>query len=363
MQDELDSVSDEELDVEQEVVSLEVTCPSCSSEVEIPKSGVFRCPECKSVSSVDEDGNISLREIPSTNLSQKFEKGIEKFSSWVKPAAQKFGEQAEKTTQDFASWSSSTGENISEFNINSPNMRGTRIWLLVLGSILVWFLFIFILGHVLWLWLSIIGLSDVVGWQLSSIFISLLSCSFILRIYTHCTNNRNLEINAAILSDSDPHVFSHLFQIPSRQKDYALLFRAFLLDTAVGYGFWFFFGMLSIFSYISFHNLSSPISSIDIELLLIFLSLAVVTPIVEELLFRGFVFDLFSEIYSKWTTIILSSILFGIAHILVSEYTVVGALLGGLIYGYVRYETNSLWPSIILHGVWNAQIFILVYLA
>ena len=83
-------------------------------------------------------------------------------------------------------------------------------------------------------------------------------------------------------------------------------------------------------------------------------------PIVEELLFRGFVLDLASEAYGFWTAIIISSFLFGLIHL--NPYGVLNAFLGGLIYGYVRVRTNSLLPSIFLHSMWNAHTVMLEFM-
>ena len=357
MQDELDSVSDEESEVEQNDVPIDVTCPNCSSEIEIPKLSTFRCPKCKSVSSIDEDGNISLRDTPSTNFSQKFEEGVDKFSSWIKPTAQKFGEQAERTTQDFVSWGSSAGENISGFSINNDDMRNVRIWIFNLGAVLIWFLLAVILFIVFFLWFSILGISEEIGFELATTIYLFVSYFFILRLYTYCTNNRNFELSSEILSESDPYVSSYLFQFPAKKGSSFLFLKALFANAT-----WFIlagFIPLFIFGYRSLNNIAPSLSDVDLLLCLIILSTCIATPIVEELLFRGFVFDMFSEIYSKWASIIFSSILFGLVHL--EPFAVLNAFILGMIYGYVRHETNSLWPSIVLHGLWNLQVVLYVY--
>lgn len=360
MKDELDSVSDEELDVEQEDVPIDVICPSCSSEIEIPKLSTFRCPKCKSVSSIDEDGNISLRESPSTNFSQKFEEGVDKFSSWIKPTAQKFGEQAERTTQDLVSWGSSAGENISSFNINNDNMRTVRIWLFIIGSLFVWFLFDIPLLIVMY-WFKLLGFSTDLSWEMSVIIFYFVFYFFVLRIYSYCTNHRNFEINSEILSDYDPYVTSHLFQYPSRKDNFIFIFKAFIVDTVLSWTSIFLFLALPTLSigYAHFNSSNTFLSDIDFLFWATFVSICIAAPIVEELFFRGFVFDMFSEIYSKWTSIILTAFIFGLVHL--TPITIIGAFVGGIVYGYVRHETNSLWPPIILHSLWNLQVLLLAY--
>ena len=87
------------------------------------------------------------------------------------------------------------------------------------------------------------------------------------------------------------------------------------------------------------------------------LSVAVFTPIVEELVFRGFVLDVASETYGKWGAIFISAFLFSIIHI--EAVSVVNAFFLGMIYGYVRIRTDSLWPTIVLHSIWNAHLYVI----
>jgi len=101
-------------------------------------------------------------------------------------------------------------------------------------------------------------------------------------------------------------------------------------------------------------------SSIDIALL--FLSVAIVTPIVEELMFRGYILDAINRKHSDWTAIIWSSILFGLLHFLGGAFHIGSALIGGIIYGWIRVRTGSLLPSIACHMVWNMLALIWTYL-
>ena len=101
-------------------------------------------------------------------------------------------------------------------------------------------------------------------------------------------------------------------------------------------------------------------SSIDIALL--FLSVAIVTPIVEELMFRGYILDAINRKHSDWTAIIWSSILFGLLHFLGGSFYIGSALIGGIIYGWIRVRTGSLLPSIACHMMWNMLALIWTYL-
>jgi len=99
-------------------------------------------------------------------------------------------------------------------------------------------------------------------------------------------------------------------------------------------------------------------SSIDIAFL--FLSIAIVTPIAEELFFRGYVLDAINRKHGDWTAIIWSSILFGLVHI--DPFAIGSAFMGGIIYGWIRMRTGSLLPSIACHMMWNTLALVLTYL-
>jgi len=58
--------------------------------------------------------------------------------------------------------------------------------------------------------------------------------------------------------------------------------------------------------------------------------------------------------------VIISSLFFGLIHL--DPYTIGMATIGGLIYGFIRIRTGSLWPSIIGHMMWNAVALVVTYL-
>jgi hypothetical protein len=154
-------------------------------------------------------------------------------------------------------------------------------------------------------------------------------------------------------------VVSHLFQTPKKIEHYWLTAKALLLDFIIGW-------LILIYAIFGLGADPSTFQSIIpldgnfLSLVISLIAIAVFTPIIEELLFRGYVLDVLSEAYGKWFSIIVSAILFGLIH--VDPLRVFNAFFGGVIYGYVRVQTNSLWPSIILHSLWNAHLIILVTL-
>lgn len=78
---------------------------------------------------------------------------------------------------------------------------------------------------------------------------------------------------------------------------------------------------------------------------------AVVAPIVEELTFRGLGYSLLVR-YGRWTAIVLVGIAFGLAHGLVEAFPFLAAFGAGL--AYLRSRVDSVYPGMIVHGVFNA---------
>ncbi len=102
-------------------------------------------------------------------------------------------------------------------------------------------------------------------------------------------------------------------------------------------------------------------------LILIFISLAISAPLIEELIFRGYILDSLRTNYSDLFSIFTSGILFGFMHWdplfgFFDIYQTGAATIGGFLYGWLRIKTGSLWPSIICHSIWNGTIFLIVYI-
>jgi len=97
-------------------------------------------------------------------------------------------------------------------------------------------------------------------------------------------------------------------------------------------------------------------------LFLFFISLTVAAPLVEEMIFRGYVLDSLRSNYSDFYAILWSGILFGFLHWdplfgFYDLYQTGAATIGGFLYGWLRIRTGSLWPSIFCHSLWNGTIF------
>lgn len=93
------------------------------------------------------------------------------------------------------------------------------------------------------------------------------------------------------------------------------------------------------------------------ELLNDLISLAIVPGFMEELLFRGILFRWIEEFAGSWAALVVTSALFGLAHILnpnatwFSSFAI--AMEAGLLLGGAYMLTRSLWMPIGLHAAWN----------
>lgn len=87
------------------------------------------------------------------------------------------------------------------------------------------------------------------------------------------------------------------------------------------------------------------------QLVISLLALAVLAPIVEELVFRGL---LYGWIAGRWNSLaawLISSVLFAAAHMEPAHVVLVLPL--GLLFGWLRRRTDSLLPSMIAHIINN----------
>ena len=97
----------------------------------------------------------------------------------------------------------------------------------------------------------------------------------------------------------------------------------------------------------------------DTSVAILAFSVAILTPFAEEILFRGFILGMLMKRYSDTQAIVISSLIFAIAHEPIAMALAFG---GGLLYGWVRIRTCSILPGMIAHAIWNGFITIIVIL-
>lgn len=86
-----------------------------------------------------------------------------------------------------------------------------------------------------------------------------------------------------------------------------------------------------------------------------FLTVAVLAPIVEELIYRGLGYSLLAP-YGPWLAIVVTGVLFGASHGLVVALPILAFF--GLAVGWLRMKTESVYPSMILHAIFNGVALI-----
>ena len=298
---------------------------------------------------------------------------VEKTGDSAKYYSNKISENMKNYSESFNEWRnenidinksvSATSNYIQNFSFNSPGFYTLRLWLfIIIFPIVIWRIGIL---EIVWLpiytWYNIIGFTTFQAENMASASTLGLSMFLTIRIYSHCTNNRNFPINSEIFSDYDTYALRHLFQMPHRGS-FSLTSRALFLDFIVGW-----LILIAVVGVETFEGIAcSPavlteLNNIHLDYLTLFtllLYVSILTPIVEEVVFRGFVLDVASERYSDWFAIFISALLFAVVH--VETVSVINAFIGGLIYGYVRIRTGSLWPSIILHFLWNTHLYLIM---
>jgi len=77
----------------------------------------------------------------------------------------------------------------------------------------------------------------------------------------------------------------------------------------------------------------------------------IVAPLVEEIFFRGFLFQGFRQRYGWIAALLLSSGIFAASHL--DPVSFIPTFILGAVLGYVYHRSNSLWPGIILHFLNN----------
>jgi len=91
--------------------------------------------------------------------------------------------------------------------------------------------------------------------------------------------------------------------------------------------------------------------------------LVAIQPLAEEIFFRGFIFEKIENFAGGIVAILVSSFLFGIAHMSYGKiFPVIMPILMGFILGYIVFKTNNLYSAIIAHITFNITSITLAYI-
>lgn len=91
-----------------------------------------------------------------------------------------------------------------------------------------------------------------------------------------------------------------------------------------------------------------------------FITLVLLAPVAEEVLFRGYLFGALKRYIKPWLTILVTSLIFGFVHGNLNLMIDTFAL--GLVLGALRQITGSIWSPILLHMTKNGLAFYLLFI-
>lgn len=83
---------------------------------------------------------------------------------------------------------------------------------------------------------------------------------------------------------------------------------------------------------------------------------SVCAPIWEEIVFRGFLLPSLTRYMPVWSAILVSSVAFALAHFNIQR--MIPLIFLGIVMGAVFVRSRNLLPSMLLHSLWNAFVFL-----
>jgi membrane protease YdiL (CAAX protease family) len=90
-----------------------------------------------------------------------------------------------------------------------------------------------------------------------------------------------------------------------------------------------------------------------------FLFGGIIDPFAEELVFRGVLYQWLRDHFGVWPGILVSALIFGLAH---GDIAVGGAAaVLGIVLAWVYEKSHSLWPSVVIHAINNAVKIVLLF--
>lgn len=96
------------------------------------------------------------------------------------------------------------------------------------------------------------------------------------------------------------------------------------------------------------------------ELALFFVLICIAAPLLEEIIFRGFIYAGFRRRFPPVTAVLISALVFGAAHITQAFGGMIAIILVGVLLAALYERTRVLWPSIVAHSLHNTLVFIII---
>ena len=221
-------------------------------------------------------------------------------------------------------------------------------WLIIITFLIAWWLLTIVGTLALWFALYWAGLSDGLAFSISSLLIEIILIPLVL-LYIYVDGSLD-RIKEMLKFGSLKRVLILILAIPIVVTIIDLILNMIYAVVWIGI-----FGEPSTNT-----DLGTDWESSSIDIAFLFLSVVIVTPIAEELLFRGYILDSIKRMHGDWPAIIGSALLFALVHF--NLFGMVPIIMAGVIYGWLRIKTGSLLPSIACHMMWNLMALSLTYL-
>jgi len=93
----------------------------------------------------------------------------------------------------------------------------------------------------------------------------------------------------------------------------------------------------------------------NFALVLLLVTTVIFAPLFEEVIFRGTLLPSLSGSIGKSLSVLVSAIVFALAHLSVGEFLPLSVL--GLALGMLRLSSGSLFPCVVMHSLWNGVTF------
>jgi membrane protease YdiL (CAAX protease family) len=97
-----------------------------------------------------------------------------------------------------------------------------------------------------------------------------------------------------------------------------------------------------------------------LALALFFITASIAAPVFEEIMFRGFLLPSLSRYLPLWGAVIISSLVFALAHMSLSE--VLPLTILGIVLGFVYMRSQNLLSSMLLHSLWNSGTLLSLFI-
>ena len=102
------------------------------------------------------------------------------------------------------------------------------------------------------------------------------------------------------------------------------------------------------------------LTSLSLGFVLLFIAVAIIAPIGEELLFRGFFQQVLEKHWKDVTrAILMTALIFSMIHM--NPYWFAQIYILGIILGFIAWKTKSVLPALILHGMNNAMAMLFAF--